>query len=292
VSDLLLSYGNIINLCLLNSLLSYGVYLALSANLFTLATAGFMALGAYCSVFLTMKLGIPFGAAVVGGGAFSAIFAFVLGVPLLRLKGDYFALATFAFTEVVRIIALNCDSVTGGALGIINIPRYTQTLHLAALVALVIYLTWALRTSYIGRATATLREDDVLAASMGVDVFSYRLTLFVGSGLISGAAGALAAHLNFFIGPNDFGLLRSVDALAFPILGGLHWLLGPLIGAVVFTLLPEVFRFSTQLRDILMGGVLLLVVLFLPGGIMSVAQAGRKLSALLRMSGRATAADQ
>ena len=114
----LASYGNLVNLCLLNTLLAYGVWLALAANMFTLGTGGFMAVGAYCSVYLTMQLGAPFAVAVVAGGLLAAAVALVIGAPVLRLRGDYFMLATFAFTEVVRVIALNWDAVTGGAIGI------------------------------------------------------------------------------------------------------------------------------------------------------------------------------
>jgi branched-chain amino acid transport system permease protein len=263
------SYSNVINLCLLNSILAYGVFLALSANMFTLATGGFMALGAYCSVYLTMQLGLPFGAAVLAGAALAALAAGLIGVTVLRLRGDYFMLATFAFTEVVRVAALNWEDLTGGALGIVGIPQYTETWQLAVLLAALILLTLSLRSSYIGRAIAAVRRDEVVAQVMGVDVFSYRLWLFAGSGFVTGGAGALAAHLNFFIGPNDFGLARSVDALTYPILGGSNAIAGPITGAVFSTLLPEITRSSAQAREILMGALVLAVVLFLPGGITS-----------------------
>lgn len=263
------SYGNLVNLCLLNALVAYGVWLALAANMFTLGTGGFMAVGAYASVFLTMQAGAPFALAVLAGGALAGIVALVIGAPVLKLRGDYFMLATFAFTEVVRVIALNWESVTGGAIGIYGIPQLTQTWQLVLLVIFAIYFVFALRRSYLGRSIAAIRQDDVMSQAMGVNVFAERLSLFVASGFVSGAVGALAAHLNFFIGPTDFGLVRSVDALAYPILGGVNALLGPLVGAILTTVLPEVLRFSSQWREILMGLLILAVVLFLPGGAMS-----------------------
>ncbi|MFG1343733.1 branched-chain amino acid ABC transporter permease [Xanthobacter autotrophicus DSM 431] len=265
----LASYGNLVNLCLLNTLLAYGVWLALAANMFTLGTGGFMAVGAYCSVYLTMQLGAPFAVAVLAGGLLAAAVALAIGAPVLKLRGDYFMLATFAFTEVVRVIALNWDQVTGGAIGIYGIPRYTETWQLVLLVAIAIYFVYALRRSYFGRSIAAIRQDDVMSQAMGVNVFAQRLSLFVASGFVSGGVGGLAAHLNFFVGPSDFGLLRSVDALAYPILGGVNALLGPLVGAIFTTILPELLRFSSQWREILMGLLILAVVLFLPGGAMS-----------------------
>ncbi len=283
IEDIFSSYGNIIDLCLLNTLLAYGVWLALSANMFTLGTGGFMAIGAYCSVYLTMQMGVPFGLAVLAGALVASLFALVLGSPVLRLRGDYFMLATFSFTEVVRVVALNWETVTGGATGIVGIPRYTQTWQLMLLVLLAIYFVFALRRSYFGRSIAAIRQDDVMSQAMGVNVFAQRLSLFVASGFVAGMVGGLAAHLNFFIGPTDFGLHRSVDALAYPILGGVNALLGPVLGAIFTTILPEVLRFSSQWREILMGLLVLVVVMFLPGGAAS-------LIGMLRRTGKSGAA--
>jgi branched-chain amino acid transport system permease protein len=270
VAQFYASYSNIIDLCILNAILAYALFLVLSANMFSLATGGFMAIGAYCSVYMTMELGLPFVPAVLAGALLGAAAAAVIGTPVLRLRGDYFMLATFAFTEVVRVIALNWDSVTGGAIGIVNIPRYTETWQLALVLIVVIYLVHTLRGSYFGRAIAAIKQDDVVAQSMGVNVFVHRLALFIANGFICGAAGALAAHLNFFVGPSDFGLVRSVDALTYPILGGVNALAGPVVGAVFTTILPEALRFSNQLREVLMGALVVAIVLYLPDGALSV----------------------
>ena len=274
-TEILSSYGNVIDLCLLNILLAYGVWLALSGNMFTLGTGGFMALGAYGSVFLTTQLGVPVGVAALVGGLLAGVAALVIGIPVLRLRGDYFMLATFAFTEVIRVIALNWESVTGGAIGIVGIPRYTETWQLALLAVVAVYSAYALRSSYFGRSIAAIRQDDVMSQTMGINVLAHRLTLFGASAFVCGIAGALAAHLNFFIGPTDFGLLRSVDALSYPILGGFNALFGPMVGAIFTTLLPEFLRFSSQWREILMGLLVILVVLYLPGGAMSLLQGNR-----------------
>jgi branched-chain amino acid transport system permease protein len=271
------SYSNIIDLCLLNSLIAYALFLSLSANMFSLATGGFMALGAYCSVYMTMELGLPFAMAAFAGAILAGVAAALIGAPVLRLRGDYFMLATFAFTEVIRVIALNWDSVTGGALGIVNIPRYTQTWQLVLALIAAIYLIHTMRGSYFGRAIAAIKQDEIVAKTMAVNVFKYRLLLFVASGSMCGAAGAFAAHLNYFVGPGDFGLLRSVDALSYPILGGVEALFGPVVGAAFTTLLPEALRFSNQLREILMGGLVVAIVLYLPGGALSVFKMRRRI---------------
>ncbi|MEH2472067.1 branched-chain amino acid transport system permease protein [Nitrobacteraceae bacterium AZCC 2161] len=270
VAQFYASYSNVIDLCLLNAIIAYGLFLALSANMFSLATGGFMALGAYGSVYLTMELGLPFAPALLAGALLGAAAAALIGAPVLRLRGDYFMLATFAFTEVIRVIALNWDSVTGGAIGIVSIPRYTETWQLALTLVVLIYVVHTLRGSYFGRAIAAIKQDDVVAQSMGINVFAHRLALFVANGFICGAAGALAAHLNFFVGPSDFGLVRSVDALTYPILGGVNALAGPVVGAVFTTILPEALRFSNQLREILMGALVVAIVLYLPDGALSV----------------------
>lgn len=266
IGEFLSSYGNIIDLCLLNSFIAFGVWLSLRANMFTLGTGGFMALGAYCSVYLTMQLGMPFSIAVLGGGGLAAVAAIAIGAPVLRLRGDYFMLATFAFTEVVRVIALNWESMTGGAIGIIAIPKKTETWQLAVLVLIALYVAYALRSSYFGRAIDGFRLDEVMSQSVGINVFSFKMSMFVTSGFVAGVGGAMAAHLNYFIGPTDFSLLRSVDALAYPILGGVNSIVGPILGATLTTILPEILRFSSQWREIILGLLILAVVLYLPGG--------------------------
>ncbi len=166
--------------------LHYGVWLALSGNMFTLGTGGFMAIGAYCSVYLTMQLDVD----VCGrrAGRCGAGFAVCAGARLAHPAAArrLFHACDILLTEVVRVVALNWESVTGGATGIVGIPRYTQTWQLALLVVLAIYFVYALRRSYFGRSIAAIREDDVMSRTMGVNVFAQRLSLFVASGFCCG----------------------------------------------------------------------------------------------------------
>jgi branched-chain amino acid transport system permease protein len=267
--DLFEAYHNVIDLCLLNAALAFGCFLLLGVNLFSLATGGLMALGAYLSIWLTMQQGWAFGPALLASLLIGSLAAFALGSLVLRLRGDYFTMATLAFTEVVRVIALNWDSATGGALGVFGIPKLTETWHLALLLIVVVYLTWAVRRSRIGERMRAVASDELAVTTAGYDVARFKLAIFTASGAIAGLGGALAAHLNMFVAPGDFGFLRSVDTAIAPVLGGAWNLLGPVIGATIITVLPEVLRFSAQMREILIGCAMLIAVLYLPTGVAS-----------------------
>ncbi|SDS50495.1 branched-chain amino acid ABC transporter permease [Bradyrhizobium canariense] len=263
------AYHNVIDLCLLNSVLAFGCFLLLGVNLFSLATGGLMAIGAYLSIWLTMQQGWSFAPALTAAVAAASLAAFGLGSLVLRLRGDYFTMATLAFTEVIRIIALNWDSVTGGALGVFGIPKLTETWQLALLLVLVIYLVWAVRNSSIGERMRAVAADELVVSTAGHDVARLKLAIFTASGAIAGLGGGLAAHLNMFVAPGDFGFLRSVDSVIAPVLGGAWNIAGPVIGATILTVLPEALRFSAQMREILVGATMLGAVVFLPTGVAS-----------------------
>lgn len=267
--DLFESYHNVIDLCLLNSALAFGCFVLLGVNLFSLATGGLMALGAYLSIWLTMQQGWALGPALLASLLVGSAAAFALGSLVLRLRGDYFTMATLAFTEVVRVIALNWDAATGGALGVFGIPKLTETWHLALLLVVVIYFTWAVRRSRIGERMRAVAADELAVTTAGYDVAQFKLAIFTVSGAIAGLGGGLAAHLNMFVAPGDFGFLRSVDTAIAPVLGGAWNVLGPVFGATIITVLPEVLRFSAQMREILVGSAMLIAVLFLPTGVAS-----------------------
>jgi branched-chain amino acid transport system permease protein len=274
--DFFYAYHNVIDLCLLNSMLAFGCFLLLGVNLFSLATGGLMAIGAYLSIWLTMQQGWSFAPALMAGIVAASLAAFGLGSLVMRLRGDYFTMATLAFTEVIRIIALNWDSVTGGALGVFGIPKLTETWQLALLLALVIYLVWAVRNSAVGERMRAVAADEMAVSTAGHDVARFKLALFTASGAIAGLGGGLAAHLNMFVAPGDFGFLRSVDTVIAPVLGGAWNIAGPVIGATILVVLPEALRFSAQMREILIGIAMLAVVLFLPAGLVGLPMGSRR----------------
>jgi branched-chain amino acid transport system permease protein len=260
-------YSNLVLTLGTNALLALSIYLTLSCGMLAIANAAFMGIGAYASALLTMNYGLPFPLAMAAGMAAPALMAFVIGKPTLRLSGVYLAMATLAFGEVVRIALLNAESITGGALGLNGIPQSTQWWHVALALVLTLALLWRLRRSKVGRAFESIKEDETAAGLMGIDVGAHKMLAFVLGAAIAGLAGTLNAHLTFFIGPSEYGFDRAVDILTMTILGGIGNLTGPVIGAVILTLLPEMLRSFKDFRLVVNGFILVLIVLFLPKGI-------------------------
>jgi branched-chain amino acid transport system permease protein len=260
-------YSNLVLTLGTNSLLALSIYLTLSCGMLALANAAFMGIGAYTASVLTMNYGLPFPVVLLAGMAAPALMAFVIGKPTLRLSGVYLAMATLAFGEVVRIALLNAESFTGGALGLNGIPQSTEWWHVALALVLTLTLLWRLRRSKVGRAFESIKEDETAAGLMGIDVSGYKMLAFVLGASIAGLAGALNAHLTFFISPAEFGFDRAVDILTMTILGGISSLSGPVVGAVILTLMPEMLRSFKDFRLVVNGLILVLIVLFLPKGI-------------------------
>ena len=259
-SNLVLSLGT-------NALLALSIYLTLSCGMLAMANAAFMGIGAYTSAILTMNYGWPFPAAIAAGMAAPAVVAFLIGKPTLRLSGVYLAMATLAFGEVVRIFILNTDDLTGGALGLNGIPQLTMWWHVLLAVVLVLFFLGRLRRSKIGRAFEAIKEDETAAGLMGIDVNGHKMLAFALGAAIAGLAGTLNAHLTFFIGPQEFGFDRGVEILTMTILGGINSLFGPVIGAFIITLLPELLRSFKDYRSVVNGLILVVIVLFLPKGL-------------------------
>ena len=260
-------YSNLVLTLGTNALLALSIYLTLSCGMLAMANAAFMGIGAYVSAILTMSYGLPFPLVLAAGMGAPALIAYGIGKPTLRLSGVYLAMATLAFGEVVRIALLNAESLTGGALGLNGIPQSTQWWHVALALALTLALLWRLRRSRVGRAFESIKEDETAAGLMGVDVASFKMLAFVLGAAVAGLAGALNAHLTFFISPGEYGFDRAVDILTMTILGGIGSLSGPVVGAVMLTLLPELLRSFKDFRLVVNGFILVLIVLFLPKGI-------------------------
>ena len=272
-------YSNVVLSLGTNALLALSIYLTLSCGMLAMANAAFMGIGAYTSAILTMNYGAPFPLAIAAGMAAPAVVAFVIGKPTLRLSGVYLAMATLAFGEVVRIVILNMDSLTGGALGLNGIPQSTQWWHVLLAVAIVLFVLGRLRRSKIGRAFEAIKEDETAAGLMGIDVNGHKMLAFVLGAAIAGLAGVLDAHLTFFIGPQEFGFDRGVEILTMTILGGINSLVGPVVGSVIVTLLPELLRGLQDYRGVFNGLILVAIVLFLPKGLWNPAWLKRRVRA-------------
>ena len=259
-SNLVLSLGTA-------SLLALSIYLTLSCGMLAMANAAFMGIGAYASSILTMNYGWPFPAAIAAGMAAPALVAVIIGGPTLRLSGVYLAMATLAFGEVVRLVIIRAEGLTGGALGLNGIPQLTQWWHVLLAAVLVLAFLARLRRSKIGRAFEAIKEDETAAGLMGIDVNGHKMLAFALGAAIAGLAGVLNAHLTFFIGPQEFGFDRGVEILTMTILGGINSLFGPVIGAFIITLLPELLRSFKDYRAVANGLILVLIVLFMPKGL-------------------------
>jgi branched-chain amino acid transport system permease protein len=260
-------YSNLVLTLGTNALLALSIYLTLSCGMLAMANAAFMGIGAYSASLLTMQAGLPFSAALAGGMAVPALVALLIGGPTLRLSGVYLAMATLAFGEVVRIFVLNTEDWTGGALGLNGIPQQTEWWHVLAALVLACVVLALLRRSKVGRAFEAIKLDDTAAGLMGIDVNAYKMLAFVLGAMLAGLAGALNAHLTFFIGPNEYGFDRGVEILTMTILGGINGLMGPISGAVILTLLPELLRSLHDFRNVVNGLILVGIVLFLPRGL-------------------------
>ena len=260
-------YNNLILTIGVNALLALSIWLTLSCGLLAMANAAFMGIGAYTASILTMNYGAPFPLALAGGIAAPTLVALAIGGPTLRLSGVYLAMATLGFGEVVRVLILNAESLTGGALGLNGIPQATQWWHVLLAVVAVLLILWRLRRSRIGRAFEAINEDAVAASLTGIAVNAHKMLAFALGAAIAGLAGALNAHLTFFIGPSEFGFDRGVDILTMTILGGTGGLTGPVLGALIVTLLPELLRGLRDFRLMTNGAILVIIVLFLPKGL-------------------------
>jgi branched-chain amino acid transport system permease protein len=272
--DFWITYGSVVQFVLINMILAISIYFTLYTGLLSLANAGFMAVGAYVSALLTIHTGMPFPLSLLLGALASAFVGLLLGLPVLRLRDVYLAMATLGFGEIVRIIAINFDNFShldllGGAQGLAGVPKLTTPEGLIFTLILLSVLLIQMQRSRFGRALAAIRSDESVASSMGIDVFKHKVIAFVIGAFVAGLAGGFSAHLTRFIGPNDYGFNAAVNILSFVVLGGtLHWT-GALVGAAILTILPEALRFMNEYRGIVNGVILVLVIIYLPHGLVN-----------------------
>src|SRR5690349_16286412 len=258
------------------NLTGISIILAVSLNLitgftgqFSIGHAGFMAVGAYSSVFMTVYYSQPVERALTGivgataaqalvflgiivfGALIAALAGLVVGIPSLRLRGDYLAIVTLGFAEIIRIIILNIDRV-GGATGFRGavspwegrpiIPQYANFIWIGGFAVITIVVVHNIVRSDVGRALISIREDELAAEAMGVNTTRYKVIAFVISSAFAGIAGALFGHYRQFLHTNDFQFIRSIEILIMIVLGGMGSITGAVLGAIVITILPELLR--------------------------------------------------
>lgn len=238
---------------------------------FTMGHAAFMSIGAYGSAIMTKNFNMPFPVALIVGVVLAAILAAIIGYPILRLKGDYLAICTLGFGEIVKVVIQNVDYV-GGARGISAIPTKTSFLIVFLGVALCYAILKNLIHSSKGRAIMSVREDEIAAEAMGINSTKYKMISFVIGSSMAGFAGGLYAHFNTFIDPASFNFAKSIELITYVVLGGMGSISGSVLGTTILIYLPEGLRgLGTVMKDyrILIYSVLLvLMMIFRPQGIL------------------------
>lgn len=260
------AFSNHFNAYWLEILLMIGIniILAVSLNLingytgqFSLGHAGFMAVGAYASAVITNRFGdlnfwaanALFAAALLAGGLAAALVGLLVGLPSLRLKGDYLAIVTLGFGEIIRVIFQNLDAV-GGARGLsVNHP-WTNFFWTFSLAAVTVYVVAALVNSTYGRGFIAVHDDEIAAEAIGINTTKYKVTAFVIGAFFAGIAGGLYAHLIQFLTPNGFGFMLSITFVVMVILGGMGNTVGVILAAILLTLLPEGLRLLADIQHL------------------------------------------
>lgn len=251
------------------------IMLAVSLNLITgflgeltLGHASFMSIGAYTGALITLNLNMPiyleFPLALLGGGLMAALFGFIIGMPVLRLNGDYLAIVTLGFGEIIKSV-FNSLSITNGAKGLSKIPLYSNytnfTIVFIFVVITVLVITNIVKSRH-GRAITAIRDNHIAAQSIGIKVSKYKIMAFVISAFFAGLAGVLYAHNVGILKPTTFDYNKSIEILVIVVLGGMGSIRGSIIAAIILTALPEMLRGADDYRMLFYAIVLIAMMLF------------------------------
>jgi branched-chain amino acid transport system permease protein len=254
----------------INGILATSMFLVLYSGQLSLAAPGFMAIGAYSAVLMDLYLHTPLALNIAAGTVLAGVVGAVVGLPVLRLRGVFLAIATIGFIEALSLGVILNLPITGEGLGLKNPnadPLGGINFVLISLVV-VVFLAWRVIKGRLGYAWTAIRQDELAALSQGIDVARYKLIAFVLSAILAGYAGAAESHLNFFVDPNEYGVTRTVQVLTFAVLGGSGTVLGPVVGALFLTSLPYIFKQAGDYIGVVSGLILILVIIFRPQGIL------------------------
>lgn len=265
--DFFIAYRPFFDLFLLHTGYAFSQFIVLRAGLFSVANAGLAAIGAYAAAILTLKYGVNPWLSLVAATMAGTAAALLLSWPLARLRGVYQAIATLAFVQIVVSLNLYAEGLTGGAMGLNGIPKVVGTLGLFLAAAAVFYLMLAIDATRIGRAFEAIRQDEAVAASLGVSVTFHQALAFALSGAIAGLFGGLEAFHGYALEPNQFGFNFLVAALSYVVLGGRRSVLGPVVGTAILVALPEIARPLAENRVLVYGILLMVVIAYLPRGV-------------------------
>lgn len=274
--------GGALNRATKSVILQCGVYsiMAVSLNICTgylgqlpLGHAGFMAVGAYAgALFWKAVPGLPTPVAIVCGiliaGLAAALFGVIIGVPALRLKGDYLAIITLGFGEIIRIAIINLPDITGGTPGLLNVPKYTNFTVTFLCLAVCCFVVHNLMHSRHGRAILAIRDNEIAADCCGINLTAYKVFAFALSAFFAGVAGAVYAGLQGSLFPKSFDFMASINVLVMVVLGGMGSMTGSIIAATVLTALPLIMQSFNSYRMVIYSLLLIVVMIFKPSGLM------------------------
>ncbi|HEW5386779.1 TPA: branched-chain amino acid ABC transporter permease [Streptococcus pneumoniae] len=271
VGVLNLFYVQILQQIGINIILAVGLNLIVGfSGQFSLGHAGFMAIGAYAAAIIGSKsptYGAFFGAMLVGA-LLSGAVALLVGIPTLRLKGDYLAVATLGVSEIIRIFIINGGSLTNGAAGILGIPNFTTWQMVYFFVVITTIATLNFLRSPIGRSTLSVREDEIAAESVGVNTTKIKIIAFVFGAITASIAGSLQAGFVGSVVPKDYTFINSINVLIIVVFGGLGSITGAIVSAIVLGILNMLLQDVASVRMIIYALALVLVMIFRPGGLL------------------------
>ncbi|WP_270211359.1 branched-chain amino acid ABC transporter permease [Streptococcus anginosus] len=255
----------------INVILAVGLNLIVGfSGQFSLGHAGFMAIGAYAAAIIGSRSATypAFFAAMVLGALIAGAVALVVGIPTLRLKGDYLAIATLGVSEIIRILIINGGDLTNGAAGILGIPAFTDWQMVYFFVVITTILTINFLRSPIGRATLSVREDEIAAESVGVNTTKIKVIAFVFGAMTASIAGSLQAGFIGSVVPKDYTFINSINVLIIVVFGGLGSMTGTIVAAILLGILNMVLQNVASIRMIIYSLALILVMIFRPGGLL------------------------
>jgi branched-chain amino acid transport system permease protein len=245
------------------------------AGQFSLGHAGFMAVGAYTSSVITTSLAASAGEALqyplfllalIGGGLVASLFGLLVGIPSLRLKGDYLAITTLGFGEIIRVIIQNLDFL-GAARGFTGIAKWSSFFWVYGCAAILVWLTYNLINSTYGKGFLAVRDDEVAAEAVGINATRCKVVAFVAGAFFAGIAGGLYAHFVTYINPSQFGFLRSFEIVVMVVVGGMGSIVGVILAAILLTILPEALRPIAQYRMVIYSLLLIVIMISRPQGL-------------------------
>ncbi|MBC7343149.1 MAG: branched-chain amino acid ABC transporter permease [Clostridia bacterium] len=287
-------YRSVLDFALINCIVALGLnYIYGYTGYISFAQAGFFGIGAYTAALLSVDLHVPFLPALIAAGIVAAIFGLILGIPALKLKGHYLAMATIGFGIILQLVMINWVGLTKGpagvqgiaspSLGPLTFESYTSFYYLALVILVIAALVaYCIENSKLGRAFMAIREDELAAGACGINLTYTKVTAFMLSAFYGGIGGALYAFMLTYISPDNFSFDQSIVFFTMVLAGGAGTVWGPIIGAFALTFVPEWLRFLKEYYMAVYGVGIILLMLFLPGGIASLFQEEGRLGRLFK----------